>query len=420
MKKIFLFVLAAATLLACNKAEVPTRVNDEARVVKFQVNNLYSFGTKAAINAGSSVAVYASAPINASNVAYTVATMPTAEPANGTLSGTTIEWGIEQIGTTTPSTFFAMYPHAVSDERNAFNTTTPLPYTIDNEEYAKDFLVAVTEQNPGTNAEHPNSVTFNFQHPFALLRYVITNSTDDAIRYVKIANVHKTGDLAYATAAITATGEAVTAAELALESSVNNVNTYYSVIVPEASINPAITITMWSGATFSFQLSAAQAFAAGNQYTASLTISSSHAATTSNRTMTAGFTVAEWTSNNVSATAPVYTGASFWPFVRGENFGTGWDDGLPMTCVGENSYRKVITIAATGTTTKLKVVEENLSTHAITWYGSSASSTVDGWTKHETGGYDIYLDNVTAGDLYTIYYYSDGHEIWIKSGDVTR
>ena len=49
MKKLF-FVLcaAAATLVACNKAEVAAPVaNDNARVVKFAAENLYEFETKA-------------------------------------------------------------------------------------------------------------------------------------------------------------------------------------------------------------------------------------------------------------------------------------------------------------------------------------------------------------------------------------
>ncbi len=145
MKKVFLIAAAAvATLAACNKAETPGQVNEASRIVKFQVTNNYSFQTKAEIGAGSQVAIYAGDPINASNQAYTVGAMPTTEPAAaGTLTGSSIEWGIEQIGTSTATKFFAMYPYASSTERDAFNATTPLAYTIDNEEYARDFLVDV-------------------------------------------------------------------------------------------------------------------------------------------------------------------------------------------------------------------------------------------------------------------------------------
>ena len=193
MKKIFVAILAAAAVFAaCNKAEIKTPVSDEARVVKFGVTNFYNFETKAAIAANAHVAIYAGAPINVKNADYTVATMPTADPAAaGTLSGSAILWGVQQMGTDTDTKFFAMYPRETDEANNAFDTETPLPYAIEasaeSEAYAKDFLVDVVDQHPGNDVEHPNTVTFNLEHPFVLLRYAITNaSPDDVIRKVEI------------------------------------------------------------------------------------------------------------------------------------------------------------------------------------------------------------------------------------------
>ena len=421
MKKIlFILCSAAATLVACNKAEVVTPVaNDDARVVKFETKNLYSFDTKAgeAIDASKSVAIYADNLESASNVAYTVGTMPNADPTtNGTLTGTSIKWGITQMGTTNNTKFFAMYPHASSTERDNFSTSTDLAYNINDEEYAKYFLVDVVDQNPGSDVENPNAVVFNLKHPFALLRYVITNTSDDAIRKVEIAGVHKTGNLAYNTGVITASGDVATAAELALESTAGNVLTYYSVIVPENGINPTITITTWTGATSSFSLSASQNFVAGKQYTASITYNHTHLVQTSNTTVSAQFTVADWDAQNVTAgdEASYTSSTTDWPILKGTGFGSTWESGIRMPCVGQNSYRLVITKSGD---VAFKVYMEN-----GTWYGSSSSITVDSWTKvtTSTDGGAANISLTSDNGTYTVYYYSDSHEVWIKSGDVTR
>lgn len=423
MKKIFILVLsAAAALVSCEKAQITAPVNDQARIVRFNVTNTYNFQTKSAIAAESHVAIYAGAPINLLNQDYVVSAMPTAEPAAaGTLSGSAIKWGIEQIGTTTDTKFFAMYPYANADERNAFDATHPLAYSIDasdeSEEYAKDFLVDVQDQNPGTDVENPNAVSFTLHHPFAILRYAITNSSDDAIRKVEVYGVHKSGTLAYATAEITASGDAVSSENprnMPRESVAGNVSTYYSVIIPEENINPTIKITTWGGETCTFSLSEAQDFVAGKTYTASLTYSKTHSATTSNRNFTATFNVTDWSaapnptagaqSNNTDNTAN-------WPFVRGAGVGTSWDEGLAMSCVGENSYRLVVTATA-GAEFKVFKSADN------TWLGKTGDAeSTDGWAHWYTGG-----DNVPISEAgtYTIYYYSDNNGIWVKSGNVTR
>ena len=423
---LFLAALAAAAFVSCNKAEVETpNVPDANRVVKFVTENLYSFDTKAALDVNGHVAIYAGAPINVKNADYTVATMPTAEPAAaGTLSGSSILWGVEQIGTSTNTTFFAMYPRAVSDERNAFDAEHPLTYSIEasseSEAYAKDFLVDVVEQNPGADVEHPNTVSFTLEHPFVLLRYAITNASDDTIEKVEISGVRKDGTIAYETAVATPTGEAIAAneaREMPLESEAGNVKTFYSVIMPESvAINPTIKITTYGGCTSTYSLSAAQTFVAGKSYTASITYSNVHSGVTSNRTMTADFNVTEWTAASnptVGDQANYNDNADNWPMIKGEGFtGASWDTGLPMTCVGKNSYRKVITMAGNGEFKVYKASEN-------TWLGQSASENVEGWTKYTTGGSNVAI-TADADDVITIYYYSDNNQIWVKAGDVTR
>lgn len=422
MKKALIFVLAAASIIAsCNKAEVKAPVSESSRVVKFETANLYAFSTKTAIAADGVVGIYASSPAEGgANASYTVKTMPGAE-TNGTLEGSAILWGIQQVGTNTASKFFAMYPYASSTERGAFNESTPLAYSIKNdgdEEYAADFLVDVVEQAPGEDVENPAKVTFNLEHPFAKLRYVITNNSDDAIKSVAISGVKKTGTLTYSDAKLTATGDAVVDRNMPLESSEGNVLTYYSVVVPEtAAVNPTIKITTWTGATSTFSLSEAVVLSAGNVYTATITYNHSHAVATSNRTMTSEFAVTDWTGSNVTAGAEAgYTSSTAdWPIIKGSNFGSSWEQGLRMSCVGENSFRKVIT--ATG------AVEFKIYTENGAWYGFSATTAeADDWTKitTSTDSGAANITNIDAAGTYTVYFYSDSKEVWIKSGDVTR
>ena len=436
MKKLVLaLAVAAAALCACTKAETLTSVNDEARIVKFSMGNFYSFNTRAAIAASTHVGIYASSPIGAYNQDYTVGSMPTAEPAAaGTLTGNSILWGAQQIGTDTPSKFFAIYPYASSDERNAFDAEHPIPYAIqataESEEYAKDFLVDVVDQYPGNDEENPNTVSFNLHHPFAMLRYAITNSSDDVIRKVEIYGVHKTGNLAYNTAAVTATGDALTAltlVEMPKESEVGSLSTYYSVIIPEASINPTIKITTWGGCTCTYQLSEAQEFQAGKTYTASITYSNTHSKNNSNRNLTATFNVTDWTAAATNPTAGDQTGFNGndneWPYIKGANIDgvDDWSGYVPMACIGENSYRKVIQLKAGETTANIKIYKDN-----GTWYGLGSADTYEGWNKITTsidgGAANITVTAESAGGKVTIYYYigDPNHEVWWKAGDVTR
>ena len=430
MKKIFVAILAAAAVFtACNKTEVvKAPISDEARVVKFGVTNFYTFETKAALAASSHVAIYAGAPINVTNRDYTVATMPVAEPAaDGTLSGSSILWGIEQMGTNTDTKFFAMYPYENVTARDNFDQSHALTYeieaTAESEAYAKDFLVDVVDQHPGADVEHPNTVTFNLHHPFAMLRYVITNTSDDAIRKVEIYGVHKTGTLAYPTAAVTPSGDAIAVGsprEMVLESTAGNVLTYYSVIMPEsAAINPTIKVTTWGGCTSTYALSADQTFLAGKTYTASITYSNIHTAVTSNRTMTATFDVTDWTaaSNPTVGAQTGYDGnEGNWPILKGEGFGSSWEAGLPMICYGENSFKKVLTMTGNGAF-KVYRSEGNV------WQGvgSTDTSVGQGWTKvvlSTDGGASNISVTATDGQKCTVHYYPDASagagEVWFK------
>ena len=142
MKKVLFTVLAAAaTLAACNKAEVATPVaNDEARVVKFETKNLYSFDTKtgSAFAANGQVALYAGAPIYSYHQPYTIGTIT---DHAGSLTGTTIKWGAEQLGTNNATDFLALYPYEANyDNQKALTAAAPnMAFAITEDEYYSFF-----------------------------------------------------------------------------------------------------------------------------------------------------------------------------------------------------------------------------------------------------------------------------------------
>lgn len=438
MKKIiFALCAAAATLVACNKAEVSTPLaNGDARVVKFETTNLYSFDTKVAIDANTHVGIYATSPATGgANADYAVVSLPTTEPvANGTLSGSAIQWGVTQVGTDTPSKFFAMYPYENTSERNSFDAEHPITYTIDDdgdEAYALDFLVDVVEKAPGNDVEHPEAVAFNLEHPFALLRVVITNTSDDAIKKVEISGVKKEGTLAFNDATITATGaEAVSLRNMPREAGEEGNTTYsfYSVIIPQTA-SPVIKITTWTDATSTYTLAADQEFTAGNKYTATIEYNHTHDVRTSVLGTTIGFTVGGWTANdlnngeNVTNNSDYSSSTENWPILRGSGFtNASWTQGIRMNCIGENSFRAVITM--TGDEGLIKIYKEN-----GTWYGKNASTSESGgWTKWTTttvdGDNNIPITSTSTERKVTVIYYaksnSDPHEVWIHAGDVTR
>ena len=132
--------------------------------------------------------------------------------------------------------------------------------------------------------------------------------------------------------------------------------------------------------------------------------------------MTADFDVEPWSAASnptVGDQANYDDNADNWPFIKGEGFtGASWETGLAMTCVGENSFRKVITMTGNG---EFKVYKAS----GNTWLGQSGSEAVDGWTKYTTGGTNVSV-TAEADDVITIYYYADNNQIWVKAGDVTR
>ena len=439
MKKAFVTILGlAACLVACNKAEkVAPAALDPNRPVQFTVSNIYSLETKAdAIANGKAVAIYAGSPINADNVSATV-TMESGA-TSGTLAPTvtnSLLWGVGQ--TTEATKFLAVYP---------YETTRPLvgetedakyiEYSItdaESVEYADKFLVASASQAPGTG-ETPAKVALAFKHPFAKLVYNINNTSDDFVSKLEISGVRRTGNLMFTTGEVTTTGEA-NGTDALVELNANGENSFMTVVMPEtAAVNPVVKVTMVSGATYTFQLAAATALAAGKVYTANIAISGSHGTTESNRTVLGTFTVTDW--QNVDAgnlTAGDSTPATKWWYIQGnidEVSGTTdsqWQKTIPFKCTGQYSWEVSFYYAGTSSEDdgfKIRHIGSDLNDWTDSWSKdvviTSANVTAEGADNAylvegtSVGAKNIRIDAVGK---YKIKFYPDTHNFHIYKLD---
>ena len=410
MKKI-LFVLcaAAATMVACNKAEVAAPVaNDDARVVKFETQNLYSFDTKtgSAFAADRHVALYAGSPISSYHQDYTIGTIT--EHA-GTLTGSSIKWGAEQLGTETATNFLALYPYSADDAGQvAFSEASPnLAFNINEDEYASYFMTAFKSQAPGTNAASPNSVALAFTHPFVKLSYSITSPADDAISEVKMYNVKRTGNIAFTTGAATATGDVI--AEGSAYAVSGSDGSYWTIIMP-GSCNPTLQVIMRSGLKYEYKLADNQVFEAGKNYTASMTISNHSAAVTSRTPITATFTEADWNNQTYS---PSGNESGDWYYVAG-TVGTNkdWSEDLPMANVGNDTWRLVVDYDSTPGNKGIKI-KKNKSwdyaygySDAITYSGDASTNGSQGYFELTNIAGDSYNIKLGESGTYTIFYFT--------------
>ena len=431
MKKIlFALCTAAVTMVACNKAEVAAPIaNDDARVVKFETQNLYSFDTKAAMAAESRVSIFAGAPINVSNANYTVSSMP-GVGTSGELTGSAIQWGLEQMGTSTTSPFFAIYPYYSPREFTDNRLNWPIT-TAANVEEAKDVLVAYAEAAPGVGEakmENPDKVSLSFTHPFALLEYTITNNSDDGISRVEVSGVNQDGYLYFNSGLTTLQNADETFKEKGTQvMAKGDGNVYYAVIYPAHSISPVVTIHLFSGASVTYTPASATDISAGTKYTASIAYNNTHTPTTSNRTTgysfsaTTAWTDAEGESNIKTPDAGPVSGdpGTGWPVIKGENFtindvACDWNTGIVMKCVASNLYRAEIKLTANA---QFKIYNGS-------WFGAAnpGSYTPTGssntWTTyHSAAGENIHYDG-SAGTVVTVFFnpYDETGKVFVLAG----
>ena len=409
MKKILLAFAAIAVLVSCQKKdEMKPCVGDSSRPVTFSVENIYSLATKAdPIGNGTKVGIFAGDPINRENVQFNV-TMTSASA--GTLAPVvtnSLLWGVGQ--TTKATNFLAVYPWAsglslvgVTEDVKSFS------YEIsdaENVDYADKFLTAAASQAPGTG-ETPAKVALAFRHPFAKLVYNIDNQSDDYIADVKISGIRRNGKIMFISGAAVPTG-AVLDAENAISLNVVTPNaSYMTVVMPESTpVEPAITITMVSGAKYSYALTSSTTLLAGKVYTASITIAGTHGTEESNRTLTGTFTVADWENVNAGAlTGGISSEAGKWWYLEGnidEIGGTedgNWNKHIPFKCVGPTTWQVDFYYAGT---------DDNQTNGFKIRYAADASDWEEAYGMSEGNVWVIDVETVKAegaeGDPYLVH-----------------
>ena len=434
MKKILLAFAAVAALAACQKKdEMKPYVGDVSRPVSFSVENIYSLDTKAdAIASGKKVGIFAGSPINKENVQFNVSmTSATA----GTLSPVvtnSLLWGVGQ--TSQQTRFLAVYPYAegltLTDVSEDLKSFTYEISDAENVDYADKFLTAAAQQAPGSG-DTPAKVALAFKHPFAKLVYNIDNQTDDYVADVKISGIHRNGKIMFVTGTAYPTGALVEPEDAVSLNVVTPNASYMTVVMPEGvSVNPAITVTMVSGAKYAFARASGTTLDAGKVYTAAVTLTGGHGTEESDRTVLGTFTVTDWENVNAGAmTGGVVSDAAKWWYLEGnidEVTGTSdgeWQKHIPFKCIGSTIWEVDFYYATTETD-----IEHGLKIR----YAADASDWDDSW------GVDTVIDaaEITAeGKLiqglsqggsnirintpgkYRIHFYTDTHDFHIYKFD---
>ena len=434
MKKILLAFAAVAALAACQKKdEMKPYVGDASRPVSFSVENIYSLDTKAdAIASGKKVGIFAGSPINKENVQFNVSmTSATA----GTLSPVvtnSLLWGVGQ--TSQQTRFLAVYPYAegltLTDVSEDLKSFTYEISDAENVDYADKFLTAAAQQAPGSG-DTPEKVALAFKHPFAKLVYNIDNQTDDYVADVKISGIHRNGKIMFVTGTAYPTGALVEPEDAVSLNVVTPNASYMTVVMPEGvSVNPAITVTMVSGAKYAFALASGTTLDAGKVYTAAVTLTGGHGTEESDRTVLGTFTVSDWENVNAGAmTGGVVSDAAKWWYLEGnidEVTGTTdgeWQKHIPFKCIGSTIWEVDFYYATTETDVDhgLKI---RYAADASDWEDSwgvdtvidAAEITPEGYLVQglSQGGSNIRIN--TPGK-YRIHFYTDTHDFHIYKFD---
>lgn len=389
MKKILLALCAVAlALVACNK---PAELNtpDKNSPVQFTVSGINTFDVKAEIANNTHVGVYAGAPINKVNQDATVSIVD----VNKTLTGVTMYWGVEEH----TADFWAFYPYnsaqVLTENAQTFN--------IDNFEYYNDLMIAHADA-----VAWKQPVAFNFTHPFVKVVFTVsTTITDDSIADVAVSNVAMSGDLNVKTGAVSNLGAVAAIPEAARTlTSEAGVFTYTAIIMPQTG-KPLVTVTMNSGAQYTYTLQDNFTFEAGKAYNASVTITgSAHTGGSTPLSVVAmSFSTTDWASTALSA-AGTQAGETTekWWYVEGTLNGKNWEDHVPMKCVGASIWEAEVhfTPAFEKNGVKFRYAKPSEPSDWTVSYGKAVDVTYDGTTKLsesinlELGGMD---NNVNLG-----------------------
>ena len=271
MKKIFVTLLAAAALVACNKNETsPVEPVDD--IIRFS-SNFQTYTVKSTALDNQTVKIVAGAPIN-----KTV----NATAADGKLTpATELRWEKDQTMTTT---FVSVYPATIElSETNTVDNYDLLYNGSQDFDFHSAVLTAVAK-----DVTPKATVNFTYKHPFAQLIITVDNKLEGtpAITNVNVSDVALAGTL-------NMVAETVTPSE-----TLGNVNATlkdgkYGVVIMPQSAKPVLNITIGEK-NYKFVLDAAINFVANKRYNATVTIKDNTPVVEEGEAVSFGFTVVDW------------------------------------------------------------------------------------------------------------------------------
>lgn len=306
MKKIFVTLLAAAALVACNKSET-TPVEPQADdIVRFS-SNLQTYTVKSTALDGKTVKIVAGAPIT-----KTV----TATAADNKLTpATEMHWVKDQ---TDKTTFTSVYPADIELTAAGKIEDYDLLYNgAQDFDFHSAVLTAVAKDvTPNT------TVNLNYKHPFSMLLVTVVNQLEGTpeISKVNVSNVALKGTLDVAAETVTP------ATDLAAADATLKDGKYGLMIVPQ-SAKPVLNITVGEN-HYKFVLNDAIEFKANKRYNATVTIKDNTPVIEEGEVVTFGFTVADW--EDAEDTISYIDISEQWSVI-GNIQDTNWDTDFVMT-----------------------------------------------------------------------------------------
>ena len=305
MKKIFVTLLAAAALVACNKNETSPVEPQGDDIIRFSTN-FQTYTVKSTALDNQTVKIVAGAPIT-----QTV----TATAADNKLTpATEMHWIKDQ---TSATTFTSVYPADI--ELTAAGKIEDYDLLYNNAqdfEYHSAVLTAAAK-----DVAPKTTVNLEYKHPFSMLLVTVDNQLEGtpAIGKVNVSNVALQGTFDLAEGTVTP-ATALAAADATLKDG------KYGVIIVPQSAKPVLTVTVGEK-TYKFVLNAAVDFKANKRYNTTIVIKDNTPVIEEGEAVAFGFTVKDWDD---AEDVLNYVDISEQWSVIGNIQGTSWDTDIVM------------------------------------------------------------------------------------------
>lgn len=263
------FSLVAAMLFAGCAKDVSVAGLDVSKPVQFTTSsvNEYVFkSTETALSTGDYIGVFAGSPISRNNVKMRV----NGSALEYTDDADRIYW---TTGQTVASNFVAYEPW-IADDSFASLSDKQRVWTVNSDQssdanfYASDLKVA----NVNVAAEADVDLVFN--HILGKVTLTITSQLASPLTQVELVNVITSGTVDLDDGTISSPG-ARTSTVIAHQKSFNSgtkVYVYEAILIPDASAQPSIRITVEGGTTYTYTLDSSFSLVKGANATAAFTI----------------------------------------------------------------------------------------------------------------------------------------------------